>query len=311
MLHYSSQKECFFVFDVVLCRFRKTPSAVPVQDSIVYVLVRNYIDLGLVKNLLPLMQQRVQTGIFPDGVAFSLLLDHFIKCEDYAMASIVAYELILQENLDHLPSRLLALYATVHHFEKVDLSLIAPAEILDTSKKEPDLWVPIVYLRPPVYDEHFDMKCEQYLLGKALSSIGRLMSSSSLSFSLQIVGFALQQKFVNSLDILKEVSLSGENCISLTVECIPTLRSCLEAVQIRDPSRPVKDIGLQVVEDEMYKLLPLQEEQKAFLAELEVLEKILRESGKISGRLTALTCDFVVSELPGHEADDIEVMHVF
>ena len=274
------------------------------RDSIIYVIVRSYIDSNMAEHLIPLLKARSQTGIFPDAVAFSLLLDHFIKENDFASAAEVAYELMLQEDFSHPTSRLLALYASVQHLESVSLDDIAPEEIKDPEGEEE--WVPVKYIRYPTYDDHFDIKSQQYLLGKTLSQLGLELGSSTLANSLRVSGLALYHKFGPCLRLLTEIANSGD--AALARDSLTHVEECLEKAQMRDPEKPEKETGLLTIDDEIYKLLPTQEEKEAFQTQLQQLRQTLQDKGKlVEEKLSTMTETLVMAELPQHEAADIEV----
>jgi hypothetical protein len=75
-------------------RFRKSPDAKPVRESIIYAIVRGYISGNMADRLVPLMKSRSHSGIFLDPVSASLLLDHFIEHKDYANAAQASFSLV-------------------------------------------------------------------------------------------------------------------------------------------------------------------------------------------------------------------------
>ena len=269
-----------------------------------YVIVRSYIDNNMAERLLPLLAARSQTGIFPDATASCLLLDHFIEEKDFASAAQVAYEIMLQEDFSHPTSRLLALHASVQHLDSVSLDDIAPEEIKDPEGEED--WIPVKYIRHPTYGDHFDIKSQQYLLGKTLCRLGAELGTSTLANSLRVSGLALHHKFGRCLQQLAEIAESGDAC--LAQDCLPRVEDSLEKAQTRDPEKPEKEVGLLTVDDEIYKLLPTQEEKEAFRDQLRQLRQSLQDKGKIvEEKLSAMAETLVKTDLPQCEAADIEV----
>nr|KAG5696569.1 hypothetical protein BaRGS_030437 [Batillaria attramentaria] len=251
------------------------------------------------------MKDRNNTGIFPDPYAFSLLLDSFIEEKNFAAAAQVAYEMMLQEDFSHMTSRLLALSACVHRLHEATLDDIAPEEIKDPEGEEE--WIPVKYIRYPSYDDHFDIKVEQYLLGKTLYMLGReLGQASTLGLSLQVVGLGLYHKFARCLQLLQEISDSGD--MSILQETLAYVEESLEKAQVQDPAKPEKEMGVLTMDDEIYKLLPTQEEKDAFTSQLQQLKQSLQTKGKLAeDNLTSLVDSLVNSELSKHEAADIDV----
>lgn len=277
------------------------------RDSIVYVIVRNYIDSGMADRLLPLMQTRSQTGLFPEAFAFSHLLDHFIEENELASAAQVAYEIMLQEDFSHPTSRFLSLHACVQYLESVSLDDITPEEIKDPEGEEE--WFPVRYIRYPVYDDHFDIKSQQYLLGKTLYCLGKELGANTLAHSLQVSGLALYHKFSRCLQLMTDIANSGDG--SLVQDSLRHVEESLEKVQIRDPEKPQKETGLLTIDDEIYKLLPTQEDKEGFVAQFKQLRQTLQDKGKVvEEKMSALSETLVKSELLQHEAADIEVRKV-
>lgn len=295
--------EADFMEDIMR-KFRKCRGANPVPDAIVYVIVRNYLDHNMADLLLPLLKDRSYTGILPDPCAFSLLMDHFIEEKKYASAAQVAYELMLQEDFSHPTSRYLALHSCVHYLQETSLDDIAPVEIKDPEGEEE--WIPVKYIRYPSYDDHFDIKAEQYLLGKTLYFLGKECGEQdSLALSLQVVGLGLYHKFARCLLLLKNISESGDK--SVVKEVFTYVEESLEKTQVRDPKKPEKETGMLTIDDEIYKLLPTQEEKDGFHSQLQQLKQTLSTKGKaVDEKLSTLADNLVKSELPKHEAADIE-----
>lgn len=249
------------------------------------------------------MKQRSETGIFPDHFAFSLLLDHFIKAEDYQNAAHVAYEMMLQEDFSHLVCRLLALYACTKHLEQSTLDSLAPPEIKDETGEED--WIPVKYIRYPTYDDHFDIQAEQYLLGKTLYLLGAEFVNSVLGNSLQVLGLGLYHKFSSCLDLLEKIAEFPD--ATIVQESLSYVEEALEKVQLRDPNKPPKETGLLRIEDEMYKLLPTLDDKSAFVDRLQQIKKVLLDKGKIVKEpLGSFVYDMVKAELVSLELSDIQ-----
>ncbi|KAL8599780.1 hypothetical protein ACOMHN_040490 [Nucella lapillus] len=302
-LHEMDSEEVEFMEDLMK-KFRKSPDANPVRDSIMYIIVRSYIEKNMAERLLPLMQERSQWGLFPDPLSASLLLDHFIKEDDYASAAQVAYELMLQEELTHPTSRLLSLYAVTHYLEETSLDDLAPEEIEDPAGEVED--VPVKYIRYPTYDDHFDIRSQQYLLGKTLHHLGKTVEQGTLASSLQVTGLALHHKLAPCLRLLSSVVDSGDGA-AVVRDCLTFVEKSLESVQMRDPEKPEKEMGEMRMEDELYRLLPTQEEREEFQARFQDLRRRLEDQGKVvEDKLSSLVTTLVQSELSQHEGEDIE-----
>lgn len=254
--------------------------------------------------LIPLMKQRSVTGIFPDPYSISLLMDHFILKEDFHHAAQVAYEMMIQEDLSHPTSRLLALYSCAKFLKQANMDDLTPAEIKDEEGEEE--WIPVRYIKYPSYDDHFDIKSEQYLLGKTLYFLGKEYADTTLGHSLKVVGLGLYHKFKHCLQVLKDVAESGD--ASITADTFSYVEASLDKAQARDPNKPEKEMGLLTIDDEIYKLLPTEEEKDVFRQQLQQLKQMLTDKGKVVNvAFTALAEELVQSQLSQHEPSDIEI----
>ncbi|WAR00435.1 RT27-like protein [Mya arenaria] len=105
-----------YIAKEVIFRFRHSQCSFPIKDCIVHSIVRGYIEAGFVDRLIPLMQDKDQYGLLPDDQAMCILLNYLLTEKKYAEAGQVAYEVMLQEDYNHILKNMLALIAAVKHF---------------------------------------------------------------------------------------------------------------------------------------------------------------------------------------------------
>ncbi|XP_064609642.1 small ribosomal subunit protein mS27-like [Liolophura sinensis] len=288
----------------VLHKFRRSPNGLNMLASSTYAIVRGLIDMGQTEQLLDIIQNKHEYGLFPDPYSTTILLNHCIKQGSYGEAARMAYELMLQEDFNHAPSRLLSLYACVQHARHFPTRSPEPAQAPLEEEEEED-WIPVKWVRTPYYDDHFDIQDEQLLLGKTLAMLGKT-EPNLIGQSCQVMGLGLYEKFALGLQLL-ETFVSGGGSALVAKESMTLFESCLVNAPTRDPDAPEKELGFRAIADEIELMKCTPEEKESYLDQFKVLsEKVESLGGVKEVSLGDLVKTKVEEEMGAHEQRDME-----
>lgn len=184
-------------------KLRLSVNTTAMLPSTPHAVIRILLELGRHEQLLNILNDRINYGIFPDYYCSCLLMDTFLKSENYTAAAKVAAMEMLQEDWSNPLTTHLALYACHMYLKNPGPEPWKEEEKVDENDTEEEVKVRVKYIRNPYFDDHFDLRDPQLLLGKTLATIG-IALADSIGYTYQLVGWALYKKWNKLIKCLDE-----------------------------------------------------------------------------------------------------------
>ncbi|XP_071441539.1 small ribosomal subunit protein mS27 [Hetaerina americana] len=195
----------------IIHRFRLTPSTTDLLPSTPHAVIRSFIDMGNFEALMRILNDRLNYGIFPDYYCSNLLLDTLLKMGQFRDAARIATFQMLQEDWNHPITSCFGLYACHMYLKNKENELWEP-EIKDEPEEE--VKVRVKYIRNPYFDDHFDLRDTNHLIGKTFVILSRaLPENDPIRLTYELVGWSLYEKWDKAKAFLEKFKSSKEEYI--------------------------------------------------------------------------------------------------
>ncbi|XP_034937151.1 uncharacterized protein [Chelonus insularis] len=244
----------------VLHRFRMTANTSDTFDSTHHAIIRYLLDCNDTETLLHILDDRLNYGIFPDHLCYNLMMDKFIKAQDYVSAAKVATFLMLQEDNDHPICNALAVYSCYKFLENPDAWVLPPPEpeIPDDEKTK----IRVFYLRNPFFDDHFDLREPKHLVGKTLVFFGKYYKDTPLGRTCMLRGFILHEKYDEAVKLIDHWIQNSTKEV-IFKDTLPLINKELDAI----PEEKIND-NVKVLQEKIKEL------EKCSLKDGSIMEEI-------------------------------------
>lgn len=214
-------------------KLRLTAETSNALDSTSHATIRHHLDHSDqdMINLLYMLDDPLNYGIFLDTYTANLCLDKLIKLQKYQMAAKVATFLMLQESFENPINRTLSLYACYKYLEdpqpfedlfkepepetdpeaenaKQEAAADPKAKKVKRKEKKEEIRIRLNFIRNPYFDDHFDIKNSYHLVGKTFLSIGMYLDGT-IGNTIKLLGYSYYEKFADGVEFIE--SLKGSN----------------------------------------------------------------------------------------------------
>lgn len=189
----------------LLHRLRLSAETGNMLDSTRHATVRNYLEFGDVEELVGILKDPMNFGVFLDDYSANILLDKLITSSNYALAARVASLIMLQEEYNNDITCTLCQYACYKFI--LSYTPPEPAPPPPKAKKVEEIKIRVKFLRNPYFDDHFDITDNFILSGKTLAWISE-RASDNLNNNLQLIGWLVYKKYDKLLSLCEKLSKS-------------------------------------------------------------------------------------------------------
>lgn len=200
----------------IIKKFRQTPKTVDTLDSTHHAFCRYYINNEKLDELMEILNNRVEFGIFPDVYTYNILLDKCIKEEKWDHCFNIVKLMMLQEDSGNEITKTLSLFVLNRLLSDGKFGPKEPVEMAseDNSEKDEDIeYIRVPFLRNYYFDDHFDLTNRDHIFGKCWYFFARELEKSSshddddiLANTGMIIGLVFYQKWEQLNNLISRLS---------------------------------------------------------------------------------------------------------
>jgi len=161
-------------------KFRLSAQTGTLLPSTHHAVIRLFLASEHTKDLIRILKDRLNYGIFPDYYLSNLLMDTFLKENDFRNAAVIASNQMLQEEFDNDITKAMGLYSCLKYITNPTDWEEAKVEVEEKNNEDDDeeeKRVRVDFIRNPYFDDHFDLTDSDHLVGKTMLAISKTDNS--------------------------------------------------------------------------------------------------------------------------------------
>lgn len=180
-------------------KFRLSAQTGTLLPSTHHAVIRLFLEFGNVPDLIRILKNRLDYGIFPDYYLSNLLMDTFIKENNFRNAAVIASNQMLQEELDNDITKSMGLYSCLKYITNPtdwdETKMVVEEKLTnEDDDEEEEKRVRVDFLRNPYFDDHFDLTDGDHLVGKTMLAISKT-DNTVLGNSFKAIGLAYYNRW--------------------------------------------------------------------------------------------------------------------
>lgn len=193
--------------DDVVHKLRLSPEAVNILPSTHHALIRLYLKFNKTKQLIRILDDRLNYGIFPDDFCTLMMLDTFIKEGNFKDAAKVSTFCMLQEEIPSPLIKYMSLYSCHKYLENPVPWTETESELPEEEEEDDgeEIKVRVKYIRNHYFDDHFDLIDPNMVIGKTLNFIGGSIDGH-IGRTYKLIGLILHNKLSQANEYLQEIT---------------------------------------------------------------------------------------------------------
>lgn len=185
----------------LMLKFRLSAQSGTLLPSTHHAVIRLFLASKNISDLIRILNDRLNYGIFPDYYLNNLLMDTFLKENNFRNAAVIASNQMLQEEFDNDITRTMGLYSCLKYITNPtdwDEVKVEVSEENDNDDDEEEKRVRVDYIRNPYFDDHFDLKDGDHLVGKTMFAMSKT-DNTVMGNSFKAIGLTYYNRW-NELD---------------------------------------------------------------------------------------------------------------
>lgn len=222
----------------ILHKLRLTMETGKTLQSTQYTAIRCFMDNGQYDQLVEILDDRLNYGLFLDEFTGNILLDELIKIGNFSSAAKVASFFMLQEDFENNEiTESLCMYACLKYLSTLQPETVAEIKVepvveaapTKKKKKEEEVKVRVGFIRNPFFDDHFNLNDLKLLAGKTLVALTK-NNTDAFSLNCQLIGWLYYKK----VDKMQQVSKLIKDKNMLLKDFLKVFKDAMELAHIKD-----------------------------------------------------------------------------